>query len=536
MSIVITVAPTGPIATKADNPALPTSPEEIATAVEQAYHAGAAVAHIHLRDENERPTADPNIARRAMDLIGERCPILIQLSTGVGLTVPFEQREQLVELRPRMATLNPCSMSFGAGEFRNPPQAVRRLAARMRELDIKPELEIYDTGHLEACLRLWAEDLLAEPLQFSIVLGVRGGMAATADNLLTMVRRLPPGAIWQVIAIGKANMELTAMGLALGGNARVGLEDTLYLRKGELAPSNLALVSRTIRLAEALDLPIASVEEAEAALQLPGSPERSSLVSAEEQDTRSGGIQVIARAAELLRVLQAHPGGLSQAEIGERVGMARSTVSRILNALEDEGLVASRGARGPYRLGPEITRMATTVRLGVVTEMHPFLTELSRELDETVDLSILDGDRADVVDQVVPPQRLRAVSAVGESFPLYCCANGKALLAALPPERQARALPSRLAPLTANTITDRAALRDELNRIRVDGVAYDREEQTEGICAVGAVLRGVSVELVAVSVPVPAQRFYGREAELAGALLAWVSKVDAWFNGTEDRK
>ncbi|KBB07882.1 hypothetical protein AO41_02948 [Mycobacterium tuberculosis M1787] len=146
MSIVITVAPTGPIATKADNPALPTSPEEIATAVEQAYHAGAAVAHIHLRDENERPTADPNIARRAMDLIGERCPILIQLSTGVGLTVPFEQREQLVELRPRMATLNPCSMSFGAGEFRNPPQAVRRLAARMRELDIKPELETMTPG------------------------------------------------------------------------------------------------------------------------------------------------------------------------------------------------------------------------------------------------------------------------------------------------------------------------------------------------------------------------------------------------------
>lgn len=107
-------------------------------------------------------------------------------------------------------------------------------------------------------------------------------------------------------------------------------------------------------------------------------------MSAEEQDTRSGGIQVIARAAELLRVLQAHPGGLSQAEIGERVGMARSTVSRILNALEDEGLVASRGARGPYRLGPEITRMATTVRLGVVTEMHPFFV-LDGELVVTVD-------------------------------------------------------------------------------------------------------------------------------------------------------
>ncbi len=269
MSVLLTVAPTGPIATKADNPALPTTPEEIATAVEQAYHAGASVAHIHLRDEYERPTADLDIARRTMDLIADRCPILIQMSTGVGLSVPFEEREKLVELRPRMATLNPCSMSFGRGEFRNPPDAVRRLAGRMAELDIKPELEIYDTGHLEACLRLWAEGLLAEPLQFSIVLGVQGGMAATADNLLTMVRRLPPGAIWQVIAIGRANLELTAMGLALGGNARVGLEDTLYLRKGELAPSNLALVSRTVRLAQALDLPLASVEEAEAVLQLP---------------------------------------------------------------------------------------------------------------------------------------------------------------------------------------------------------------------------------------------------------------------------
>lgn len=269
MSVIVTVAPTGPIATKADNPALPTAPEEIATAVEQAYRAGASVAHIHLRDENERPTADLDIARRTMDLIVQRCPILIQMSTGVGLSVPFEEREKLVELRPRMATLNPCSMSFGAGEFRNPPNAVRRLAARMAELGIKPELEIYDTGHLEACLRLWAEGLLAEPLQFSIVLGVQGGMAATADNLLTMVRRLPPGSIWQVIAIGRANLELTAMGLALGGNARVGLEDTLYLRKGELAPSNLALVSRTTRLAQALDLPLASVEEAEAVLQLP---------------------------------------------------------------------------------------------------------------------------------------------------------------------------------------------------------------------------------------------------------------------------
>lgn len=245
--------------------------------------------------------------------------------------------------------------------------------------------------------------------------------------------------------------------------------------------------------------------------------------------TSDGGVQVIARAAEILRLLQAHPGGLSQAEIGERLGMARSTVSRILGALDDEGLVAARGARGPYRLGPEIARMAATVRLGVVMDVHPFMEELSRELEETVDLSILDRDRATFVDQVVSPHRLRAISAVGESFPLHCCANGKALLASLPPEQQAQALPSRLARLTENTITTPAALRKELDRVRADGVAYDREEQTEGVCAVGAVLP-VGEQVVAVSVPVPAQRFYRRESEIAQALLAWVRKLEAWFD------
>ena len=269
MNVVVTVAPTGPIAQRSDNPHLPTQPHEIADAVEKAYHLGASVAHLHLRDEADRPTADLGIARRTMDLIQERCPILIQMSTGVGLSVPFEEREKLVELRPRMATLNPCWMSFGVGEFRNPPDGVRRLAARMRELDVKPELEIYDTGHLDQCLRLLQEGLLAEPLQFSIVLGVVGGASATAENLVSLVRRLPDGAVWQIIAIGRSNLELTAMGLAMGGNARAGMEDTLYLRKGELTPGNDPLVGRTVELARALDRGVATVDETEALLGLP---------------------------------------------------------------------------------------------------------------------------------------------------------------------------------------------------------------------------------------------------------------------------
>lgn len=268
MSVVITVAPTGPIATKNDNPALPTSPEEIADAVAQAYSAGAAVAHIHLRDEQQRPTADLRIAERVVGLIGERCPILVQLSTGVGLTVPFEERARLAELRPAMATLNPCSMSFSGGEFRNPPADVRRLAARMRDLGIKPELEIYDTGHLDECLRLRDEGLLEGNLQFSIVMGVRGGMAATPDNLMTLVPRLPEGAIWQIIAIGKNNLPLTAIALALGGNARAGMEDTLHVRRGELAGSNAELVERAAGLATALERQIADVTAARTQLGL----------------------------------------------------------------------------------------------------------------------------------------------------------------------------------------------------------------------------------------------------------------------------
>ena len=262
-NIVITAALTGPIAMKRDNPALPTTPREIADAATKAYHAGAAVVHIHLRDAQERPTADLAIARETMDLISEQSPVLIQLSTGVGLDTSFEDREKLVELKPRMATLNPCSMSFGVGEFRNPPAGVRRLAGRMRELGIKAELEIYDFGHIPVCLSLFEEGLLAEPLQFSIVMGVKGGMAATVDNLMFAVRSLPPGAIWQVIVIGRANLELSAIAVAMGGNARTGLEDTLYLRKGELAPSNESLIARLASVCKTLERSVATIADAE---------------------------------------------------------------------------------------------------------------------------------------------------------------------------------------------------------------------------------------------------------------------------------
>ena len=160
-------------------------------------------------------------------------------------------------------------MSFGAGEFRNPPDGVRRLATRDGELGIKPELEVYDTGHLDVALTLRQEGLLTDPLQFSIVLGVRGGAAATPENLISMVRRLPGDATWQVIGIGRDNLPMTAIGLALGGNARTGMEDTLMLRRGEPAPGNRPLVERLAGVARSIEREPAPVEQARLILGLP---------------------------------------------------------------------------------------------------------------------------------------------------------------------------------------------------------------------------------------------------------------------------
>jgi 3-keto-5-aminohexanoate cleavage enzyme len=265
---VLTTALTGPLATKADNPALPTTPEEIAAAAKDAYDAGAAVVHVHLRDADERPTADLATARRVVGLIEDACPALIQLSTGVGVGVGLEERSKLVEVKPRMATLNVCSMTFGTAEFSNPPDGVRRLAYRMGELGVKPELELYDGGHLEMALALRSEGLLEEPLQFSLVMGVLGGMAATPATLVALIDRIPAGSVWQVIGIGRHNLAMTAIGLAMGGNARTGMEDTLLVRRGQPATGNGELTARLATTANALDRPPATVEQTIERLQL----------------------------------------------------------------------------------------------------------------------------------------------------------------------------------------------------------------------------------------------------------------------------
>ena len=257
---IITAALTGPVATKADNPALPGSPAEIAEAARGAYEAGAAVIHIHLRDEQGAMTVDLDVARRTVEAVSAVCPGIIQFSTG-GLDFPYEDRMRMVEAKPAMATLNPCTMTFGNAEFRNPPKQMMQLAARMIELGVKPEVEIYDVGHVYMMLDLLKKGLLLEPLQVSFVMGVKGGMPGNPTLLSYCVSELPEGTSWQVIAVGKINLPMTAIGLAMGGNARTGMEDTLMLEKGRPANSNAELVERLVGVAHSLGRTPASVDE-----------------------------------------------------------------------------------------------------------------------------------------------------------------------------------------------------------------------------------------------------------------------------------
>jgi DNA-binding IclR family transcriptional regulator len=229
-------------------------------------------------------------------------------------------------------------------------------------------------------------------------------------------------------------------------------------------------------------------------------------------------VQVIARAAAILRALENEASGLSLGQIAQRVGLARSTVQRIVAALESEKLVIAASPTGRVRLGPTLLRLAASVHTDFATLARPFLAKLSSELRETVDLSTIKGDHLVFVDQVTGSQRLRAVSAVGETFPLYCTANGKAFLAQLDDSAIERLIGRRYEQRTPKTLTRLDALLAELKTVRKTGVAFDREEHTLGICAAGVALRDLLGNYVAISVPVPTTRFQDHQSLIADRL------------------
>ncbi|MFT4042327.1 MAG: IclR family transcriptional regulator [Gordonia sp. (in: high G+C Gram-positive bacteria)] len=253
-------------------------------------------------------------------------------------------------------------------------------------------------------------------------------------------------------------------------------------------------------------------------------------LSTTPEDGRAGGIQVIARAADIMRLLQENPAGLSQVEISDRLGLAKSTVSRILLALETEHLITSIGTRGPYRLGVAVVKMAASIRKAVVLEITPFLTELAKQTDETVVLGFLENASVTFTHQVESTQRLRVVGPVGQSLPVYSCASGKALLSTQHPGYISERLPASFSPLTPHTLTTPAALRAEVDAARATGVAFDREENligASGIATALGILRDVESDRMAISITAPTQRFEGREEELAARLRTCAARINA---------
>lgn len=260
--LIITCAIVGAELTRDVYPYLPLTADELATAAAEAVAAGASIIHLHVRDEEGKPTQRPEIFERATEAIRRRCDCIIQYSTGGAVGTPLSDRYQPLRLRPEMATLSMGTMNFGTEIYENSEQTIETIAAAIQKEDILPELEIFDYGMLDTVDRLFARGTIPPRFHINFVLGVPGGMAATPENLFLLWRRLSPDQTWTASAMGRHQLPLTTLAMTMGGHVRLGLEDNIYYRRGEYALSNAQLIERTVRIAGELERPVATVTEA----------------------------------------------------------------------------------------------------------------------------------------------------------------------------------------------------------------------------------------------------------------------------------
>lgn len=266
--LIITVAPTGAQTTREHTPYVPFTPKEIADSVYEAWQAGAAIAHIHVRDENGNNSLDLDIYREVVHRIKDKCDIIINLTTAGGVAMNDEDRLRVCELSPELATFDAGSMNFGGDVFLNSPNFLERLAMKMKEYQIKPEIEIFDVGMIDNTLRIAKKGLIESPFHFQFVLGIRGGMPATPKNLLFLTESIPAGSTWSAIGASKDQLTINTMSILMGGHVRVGMEDSVYYRRGELAKTNAQFVERIVDLSRTLGRDIATPNEAREILGL----------------------------------------------------------------------------------------------------------------------------------------------------------------------------------------------------------------------------------------------------------------------------
>ena len=268
-TIIVQAALTG-AAPKNVSPHLPVSVEDNIKAGIEAWQAGASVLHIHARDAAGVPTQDCQWFKpivEGLEIAG--CEAVLNLSTGsAGGRASGRDRHECLRLNPEMASFDCGSVNMGDRVFANPLPFLRDMAQEMLERNIKPEIECFDAGHIHTALRLRDEGLLKEPLHFQFVLGVRGGALATPEQLMYMRSLVPADATWSVCAVGAAQLRMNLLSSLLGGHVRTGLEDNIYMRRGELATSNAQLVQRVVDLLEAMEQQIATPSQAREILAL----------------------------------------------------------------------------------------------------------------------------------------------------------------------------------------------------------------------------------------------------------------------------
>ena len=266
--LIITAAICGAEVTKENNPNVPYTVEEIGREAESAYKAGASIIHLHVREDDGTPTQDKERFRVCIEEIKRRCPdVIIQPSTGGAVGMSDEERLQPVELLPEMATLDCGTLNFGGDEiFVNTENTIKNFGKVMIEKNVKPEIEVFDKGMIDYAIRFAKKGYILEPMHFDFVLGVQ--MTATARDLAFMVDSIPAGSTWTVAGVGRYEMPMAAMGIAMGGHVRVGFEDNVYLSKGILAKSNGELVEKVVRIAKELGREIATPDEAREILSL----------------------------------------------------------------------------------------------------------------------------------------------------------------------------------------------------------------------------------------------------------------------------
>ncbi|KGL49826.1 3-keto-5-aminohexanoate cleavage protein [Porphyromonas cangingivalis] len=269
--LIITAAICGAEVTKEQNPAVPYTVEEIVREAKSAYDAGAAVVHIHVREDDGTPTQSKERFKECIDAILKEIPDVILIpSTGGAVGMTAEERLQPTELFPEMATLDCGTCNFGDEVFENTMPMMRAFGKRMIENNIKPEYECFEMGHLDTIVRMAKKgEVPGAPMQFNFVLGVPGCTPATVENLAWLVRNIPEGSTWTATGIGRSEFTLGAAAIVMGGHVRVGFEDNLYISKGVLAKSNGELVEKVVRIAKELGREIATPAEARRILGLP---------------------------------------------------------------------------------------------------------------------------------------------------------------------------------------------------------------------------------------------------------------------------